>query len=138
MPVATTRTPRRSPGTAQLNAGHNGKLDRSAIVKDINEWMRLNCPGDGVDRLATRPIDFALMALAVKWLHTDQPRQQIERTRCLLQELRETCIVAIADIDGICRIAMNARKQGKLHPHEPSPGTKAAQTRRDRNPKGRP
>jgi hypothetical protein len=130
--MTTTKAPRRSQAT-----NHNGKLDRPSIVKEIDLWMRENCPGDGVDRLATRPLNFALMALWVASRHTGLPAEADAAVNYKLFELINDHAAVINAINGICRIAMNARKQGKLHPHAPSPATQAAQTRKDRNGKAR-
>jgi hypothetical protein len=129
--MTNTKTPRRSPTT-----NHNGKLDRPSVVKEIEAVMRTQCPGDGVDRLLTRPIDTAMMMLQVARSKTSVPHQQLDAAVTLLETFRCECGGAIAAINGICRIAMNARKQGKLHPHAPSLATKAAKTRKDRETKG--
>lgn len=124
-----TRTKARDVAKADHHHG-NGKLERSDVVEAIDAWMREQCPGDGVDALLTHPIDAALMALQIASLHTGVPIGQIQAAADGLNALRDQHSGAFAAVDGICRIAMNARKQGKLKPHSPSPGTKAAATRK--------
>jgi hypothetical protein len=122
-------TQRRQAAPEAHNKG-NGKLDRPGVVQQVDGWIRVNVPGDGVDRLLTRPRDSMVMALCVARVKSLAPAEQITRAQILLGKMRDQCPDAIGAINLVCRIAMNARKQGKLHPHASSPATKAAQTRK--------
>jgi hypothetical protein len=104
----------------------NGHTERDKRIAAVHRWMKKHCASDGVDALLTRPFDAAAMAMLIL---ADEGANVGEAIKTL-QEWTRTYADIVQRIEGVCRVAMNARKRGELKPHATSPAKRANETRK--------
>lgn len=107
------------------------KAQCTRMVTAIKAWMRKESI-TSVDKLLSKPLQSMWMALAVsKELGTLETEVHRAAARTI-NELEQMHPLAIAAIDSICAVAMNARKRGELKSEISTPAGRAAVTRKQK------